>query len=174
MKLKYNKILAIISVCVVLFGAIFIGVGVIVGIVRKTQEKNCTYKITATVLDNERGSNDSSALYPVYYYSYLGKEYTVKSSSGSYPPKFSVGEEVEMYIDPDDPKRYFVPVDNTTKIISIVFKIIGSVIAALGLLIPMIIAHINYKKSEDSNEYAGYPKSDEDYISTVEEYNRYE
>lgn len=191
MKLKYSRLLAIISAGIIFFGAIFFGVGIIAELVQKNREKHCTYKLTATVLDNEPGGSDSNALYPVYYYSYLGKEYNVKSDTGSYPAKFDVGEEVEMYIDPDDPKRFYVPADNTLKIISMVFKIIGGVIAALGLLIPMIIARIKYKKNANSNEeiiyvsnqepnpYRGYYRDndsnpDEDYISSVEEYNRYE
>jgi len=188
MKLKYNKVLIIVSFAVMLFGIIFFSTGTIISTAGKNKEKRCTYKLTATVYENIRSSDkDSNAVYPVYVYYYKGKRYKVKSRSGSYPPQFSVGEEVDMYINPDHPDDYYVPADTTTKTIALVFRIVGGVIAVLGLLVPMAIAAAlgrkqlsvsdetvsgSRRKNEDTSRDESY--TDDDYISTVEEYNRYD
>ncbi|MBR4628238.1 MAG: DUF3592 domain-containing protein [Ruminococcus sp.] len=182
MKIKYNKVLAIVSAAVILFGAIFAAVGMILGVVRKNREKRCTYKLTATVCENVRSrDSDSKAVYPVYSYTYKGQQYRIRSSSGSYPPQFSVGEKVEMYIDPDDPKVFFVPDDKTTRTVSLVFTILGFVFAALGLFIPLAIAIARGRREAGSGEELVYVSNersdgalDGDYISSVAEYNRYE
>ena len=185
MRIRYNKVLVIISAAVILFGAVFFTTGSKIGKTRKNMEKRCTYKLTATVCENVRSSSsDSNSVFPVFLYYYNGKSYKMESSSGSYPPQFKVGEEVEMYIDPDSPEVFFVPADTTTKTISHVFSIVGAVIASLGLLIPLAIAilrgrnetsrapvRVSSRKPEEKR-YDGF--SDEDYISTVEEYNRYD
>ncbi|MBQ1340042.1 MAG: hypothetical protein IIY35_05405 [Ruminococcus sp.] len=67
MKLKYSRLLAIISAGIIFFGAIFFGVGIIAELVQKNREKHCTYNLTATVMDNEPAGIDSNALYPLYY-----------------------------------------------------------------------------------------------------------
>jgi len=166
MRLKYSRLLITVSVVLTLFGGLFLAIGGVAYASEKHKEKKCTYKVTATVQSNERGSG--GAYYPMYGYSYNGRSYRIRSSSGSNPPQFRVGEKVDMYIDPSSPSRYYVPADKTRKIVTMVFTIIGSVIAALGIIVPMIIARIRYNQ----NASQGYTEGD--YIGTVDEYNVYD
>lgn len=94
--------------------AIFLAAGVIaaaVGFVlllgRGTDKKRCTQPVTAVVVDNEmvvsRSKKFRSTYAPIFEYEYRGQTYRHKSSISTNPPRFSIGQRVELLIDPNDP-----------------------------------------------------------------------
>ena len=50
--------------------------------------------------------------YPVFSYYANGAEYAKTSSIGRTRPKFQVGQSVNVFYDPSNPERYYVPAEN--------------------------------------------------------------
>ena len=61
---------------------------------------------TVTRLVKKSDGSDSDSSYPVYTFEdSQGKQHEIYSSSGSYPPAYSVGEKVTVLYQPDDPQN---------------------------------------------------------------------
>lgn len=148
-KLKPFLVLILLTVCLV-----FSGIGAAMLIADKNQAKSCTEKVTGVVVRNEarESSSDSDNEYvyaPVFEYSFHRQEYTVISNTASNPPVFDVGERVEIYVDPSEPTRIYVPADRTTKIISWIFIGIGAVPAIVIVIIAAAAKRSSSKKEEE-------------------------
>jgi len=131
---------------IALFFAIFIVVGIFLVKSYNHKKEICTVKAEATVIENRKikttrrsGKNHrkktSTGYAPVYSYKYEGTEYTLKSSTSTNPPLFDVGETVEIYINPDNPKEIFVPRDKTEYIVGMIFSIGGTVIGIIVFIV---------------------------------------
>lgn len=152
---KRTKVL--ICIGVYLFCFIFVAVGAGVLYSNERDKKQCTEKIEAIVAENintgsegrSAGDDDSGDSYaPVFEYVYNDQKYRVKSNISSYPPAFDEGEEVAIYVDPDDPMHIYVPSYKAKLILGWVFFGVGAV-----LVIAATIAFyfIFWKKKADDN-----------------------
>ena len=123
-----SKILKIISVFFFLFGFIFLAVGIGVGVHDNNMKKRCTEEVAAVVIENKTSfsDGDSSPTYsPVFRYTYNGKEYTKQTGYSSNPPVFKEGEKTDLFLDPSDPEKIYVPKLKIGKLIRIVFTVRG-------------------------------------------------
>ena len=148
-KINYQFAIILVVVCL-----IFSGIGAAMLIADKNQAKSCSEKVTGIVVRNEKreSSSDSDDGYvyaPVFEYSFHRQEYTVISNVASNPPVFDVGERVELYVDPSEPTRIYVPADRTTKIISWIFIGIGAVPAIVIVIIVAAAKRSASKKDEE-------------------------
>ena len=83
-------------------------------------KKQCTYKTTAVVSDiKENSDSDGTTYAPVYTYSYNGDEHTVTRKYYSSNMKLNVGDEVEFYLDPNDPETYYCPSEKGKTVVSL-------------------------------------------------------
>ncbi|MBQ9898463.1 MAG: DUF3592 domain-containing protein [Ruminococcus sp.] len=155
--MKTNKIFVIIIAGVVMFGAIFAFTGFSIKRADMRKKARCTYEVTATVTENslerstDNDGNTSRSYHPVYEYTYNGETFVIKSSSGSNPPVFEVGEEVTAYVNPLKPQEIYVPADNTVRTVSTVFMLVGILVAAMGIIIPTTVAILMMKKAKGGN-----------------------
>lgn len=115
---------------------ILIGMGIIIipEIIRIKKEKRCIYVVEGTVVDLYRSHQSYRVKYPVYSYTYNGKEYFFQDTGRNFSlPK--VGDKEEIYINPDDPEdailrvNYVRVVRNTLGI----FYIIGGLLCYLNV-----------------------------------------
>lgn len=94
--------------------AIFLVAGVIAAAVsfllllgRGADKKRCTEPVTAVVVDYEtvvsKTMKHPFTYAPVLEYEFRGQTYRHKSSISTNPPRFQIGQRVELKIDPDDP-----------------------------------------------------------------------
>ncbi len=96
--------------------------------------------------DND--GNTSRSYHPVYEYTYNGETFVIKSSSGSNPPVFEVGEEVTAYVNTFKPQEIYIPADNTVRTVSSVFMFVGIFIAAMGIIITTTVAILMMKNTK--------------------------
>ncbi len=147
-------------VCLIV-GLIFIVIGCLIFYFQKQDEKICTDKVDGVVVElvarkstSTRKNHHSSTTYaPVYEYDYKGHHYRVQSSISSSPASFSVGEQVEIMVDPDDPSHIYVPADKASRLICIIFAGIGGVFAAIGAIGLLLVSR---KLKNDRVEPAVY------------------
>lgn len=134
--------MAVISY-IIAFGVsmVFVLIAVGIGVSRYRSSKICTEKVMAVVNENrfvER--EDSSPTYvPIFEYTFNGVRYLTKSNTSSDPPEFEEGQEVEIFVDPDDPAHIYVPDDKTLFFLIGIFCLIGMV----GVIITAIVLVIH-------------------------------
>ena len=179
--MKETRILVIITAAVVMFGSIFAFAGIMVKRADMRRQARCTYEVTATVVENEyEVSRDSDGdttrtYHPVFEYTYNDEKFVIKSSNGSNPPVFEVGEKVTAYVNTFKPQEIYVPADNTVRSVYTVFIIIGIGIAALGILVPTAIMILIIKSRRRSGSVSApvpvqtLPRSGSDYSPAPED-----
>ncbi|MDE6727633.1 MAG: DUF3592 domain-containing protein [Oscillospiraceae bacterium] len=99
----------------------------------------CTEEATAVVVEmvehKPQGHNMRRITYaPVFEYEFGGKQYTYTSSTSSYPPQFSVGEQVTIKVNPNNPNEIYYKPSAAIVMITIVFRIIGGFVAVVGVI----------------------------------------
>lgn len=120
-------------------GIIFYITGVMLQQVHNRKKERCSYLTTGRIVSLKRGSGQHPSHYPVYSYSYGGEEFTVKSKVSDSRNQYKINQEVEVYLDPENPETsYLVFSDETIKLLSAIFRFIGivwSIVATLATLI---------------------------------------
>lgn len=118
------------------------------------QKAHCTEKVTAVVEDYERGHSKKQShgrqintYFPVFRYTYEGEEYLVKSNVGSNEKQYEIGDEAEIFIDPDSPEHISIPGNN---LFYILLAVVGA--AALIVLIVCVIKLLMHLKSKKQTE----------------------
>lgn len=131
-----------------LFSGIWCLVGVIFGLIggfmlyhRRQKERTCTMYTSATVTDVVRRRHHSTNGYrstyfhPVFSYYVGGQEIVTESHFGSSKPKFTVGQTVELFYDPDRPERYYVPEETVGNLLGWIFVGVCGVCLAIALTV---------------------------------------
>ncbi|MEE3343732.1 MAG: DUF3592 domain-containing protein [Bacilli bacterium] len=107
-----------------IFGLLFLFVGLFLYIRQKLKLRKCSLFVYAKVKDNvrRRDSNDSSwYYYPVFEYVINNEKYEDVYFAGTTRIKYKEGDEVEIYCNPDNYKEYYVKNDRLPIILSLVF-----------------------------------------------------
>ena len=149
----------IVCLCAMLFCSIFVIVSLVIYMADRKKAGQCTEKLTAIVCENRpRKSSDSGSVtyQPIFEYTYEGHKYITGSNTSSSPPAFSEGEEVELYIDPDDPTKIYVPNDRTTLVICLIFGGIGGLSMLITVIAFIIIVKNRNKPDEELVEMKYY------------------
>ena len=149
-------VIGIVMAFFILIGGIFGGIGIAIGKSTEKTKAQCTVSVEADVINYKYNSDGLST--PIYSYIYEGVNYQYSANSYSNHPPYSVGEKADIMIDPDSPQKAFVPSDNTTAFISILFKIIGFSFAGIGvivILVGLFLTHLG-KKPAKNDDFSNY------------------
>lgn len=139
----------------VIFGMIFLIVGIIVGTSNAKTKKICTEKVQAEVVNilshtsssgSGRKKHTSTVYCPVFEFEFNNQTYTAHTNNYSSPCKYDKGETYEIYFNPDKPSQIYLPNDKTATILSVVFSIIGGVFVLICLIIAIKITIDKKKK----------------------------
>ena len=111
-----------------------------------SDKKMCTYRVEGTVVeiqswnDTHRKSSDDepkNTYAPVFEYEYQGKKYKDEGNYFGPSAGFSVGESVEIYVDPNDPEHIYVPSYKQKKSGSGMLMVVGAMCLAIALIVPI-------------------------------------
>ena len=110
----------------IIFGIIFIAIGVFMYIRNDTLVKNCTEEVKAVVVDmkQELSSDDdgtSYMYYPIIEYKAGNDTVRITMSTGSNIPKYQIDDEITVLYNPKKTKEFIVKGEKTLSIFSIVF-----------------------------------------------------
>ncbi|SDA16185.1 Protein of unknown function [Ruminococcus sp. YE71] len=132
-KIIIRVIAAFFGVILILVGLVFGGVSLAFRISQDKLRDKCSGTAEAEVIKLVSDSDKASA--PIFLFSVDGKKYQVTYSNYSDPPRYSVGEKVQLNYDPDAPTTIFVPGDKTLRTIITVFIAVGGGLVLMGLVV---------------------------------------
>lgn len=130
-------------------GLIFFVVGIGIGIHDRNMKKRCSEEATAVVIENKTSfsDGDSSPTYsPVFRYTFNGTEYTQDTGYSSDPPVFEVGDKTEIFVDPSDPHKIYVPKLKIAKLLTVIFTLIGGALLIVGVILYIISRRKTYMR----------------------------
>lgn len=128
---------------VILFGVVFVGIGIFLMLKGNDMAKRCTAKATGTVVEviEEEENNTDDAGYTYMYFpviEYKAEEQTISqkySTGDGNQDKYKVGDKVDVLYDPNKPEDYLIKGDEkTSNIMGIVFIVMGAVVAVVGIV----------------------------------------
>lgn len=140
-----EMILNVTMIVWILAGIVFTLTGVLLLLIRSKRKANCTSIIKGKVTDivKRKGIYDkeygySTLWHPVFEYTVDEVKYVKESNYGTSKAKFRIGQEVEIFYNPDDNNEYYVKEENGPKTLGVIFTIVG-----LILLFAAIVLHKN-------------------------------
>lgn len=123
-------------------GFVLFVIGTRLGLKRNKLEKYCTQPVFGKVTDlirvsHEHYSADSNShsltWIPVFEYDIAGQHFKVQSSYSSTDPKYTIGQDVKLYYNPDNFTEYIIAGDNGDKTIIVILCCMGMLFFILGL-----------------------------------------
>ena len=137
-----KKAMKLPGVILLIAGIIFIIAGTFVMIQGNSLKKRCTEQATATVVDVIRVSDYSTTestytytYYPVIEYQVGDRTISQQSSSGQNPPKYKVGEQVEILYNPNNVEEFIIKGDFIPQYLGIGFIVLGTIAVAAGFFV---------------------------------------
>lgn len=143
------------SIPFMVIGLTFLILG-IVGLKNKNKRrKNCTSKTNGKVINIVRKqyisdkSDKTFTLglvnsYPVFEYNIGDLKFVKEYEYGSSICKYKVGQNVEIYYNPENYNEYDVSDNNTGTILWIIFIVIGAFVMIMGLLTFLFLSFISF------------------------------
>ena len=114
-----------------LLGLIFLIIGLTVRKKTKNKILHCTSKTIGKVTDvvrtqmQDMNGGYSSSWHPVIEYTVGELKYIKESPNGTSQSKYAVGQEVEIFYNPEDAHEYYISGDNLPKTLSTIFTLVG-------------------------------------------------
>lgn len=114
-----------------LVGIIFFIIGILILNNRKKKEINCTSKTYGKVTDivrhqsYDRNGGYSSSWHPVFEYNIGELKFIKESTYGSSQSKYAIGQNVEIYYNPEDYNEYYIVGDSLPKTLVTIFTSVG-------------------------------------------------
>ena len=147
-------------------------IGVYMSVSYLYNKKQCTDHVIGTVesietsidssydFDNQK-RRDTTLYKPVFGYTYNGihhvKSYSFESDTNSY----NEGDEIDIYVDPDDAEHIFIPSYSVYPITGILFIVFGGLVVAVELVFILSIKGKKKKKVKHSNIENEYDPNDD-------------
>lgn len=125
------------------FGVLFcvIAAGLLGSQKRKTGR--CSEKTTGTVVGYVpmRGgvTNDditTEMWHPVFEYYASGRHIKKTGAVGSVKKKYDIGEQVEVFFDPDEPEKFYIAGERAGRLLSVIFAAIG----VLAIVVAVVLS----------------------------------
>lgn len=126
-----------------LIGIIFALIGIVMLKNEKKLKRDCTSTTFGKVVDLARhvtSNSDgfySSVWHPVFEYSVGELKYVKESMHGSSKSKYAIGQEVEVYYNPEKPDEYYI--EGEQGVFSTVFTIVGIGVMIIAVFSAVII-----------------------------------
>ena len=123
-----------------IFGIIAIGLGIFVLISDSRLEKVCTSETTGTVVGILRDEEIDTEGYTSIVYSpqieYKAGEklVTFKGNGSSNASDYTIGEQIQIMYNPENIEEHIIKGDNSSKIGSIIWIVLGAVLLIVGLV----------------------------------------
>ena len=138
----------IISWIMLILGVVFVMTSISIFLRSKKVRVNCTKKVVATVVDikqedlNQTLTNNGEPQLQTYYTVY---EYTVngilrrkKAFVGTAKPEVSIGQKVEIFVNPNNAEKFYFPLEKDTKIAKI-FAAVGAIILIIAIILQKVL-----------------------------------
>lgn len=127
-------------------GILFLTIAIIMYFVQKKKTEVCTAKTIGTVTEVVRSYSSSqghSSWHPVIQYTTAtGQTIVRKSVYGTNPPKYSVGDSVNIHYNPQKAEEFYLADDKVGKIVRTVFMWVGIGMILIGILVGTLVGFL--------------------------------
>lgn len=127
------------KIFIMIFGIIFLAVGIFVLVNGGNMAKKCTEPITAEVINIEKSESTDEDGFTSYTYTPI-VEYTVgdktvakSSGKGASAPEYQIGDKIDLLYNPNNVEEFIIAGDNSYKIIGIVGIVVGALVLIAGI-----------------------------------------
>ncbi len=130
-----------------LVGVIFLCIGLMLLKNQKKKMINCTSKTYGKVIDlvrrssNYGSSGHSSSWHPVFEYEIGELKYIKESNIGKSQSNYAVGQDVEVYYNPQDPHEFYIKGEGLQRTLGIIFTCVGIVCIFVAILVAVLVWH---------------------------------
>ncbi len=130
----------------ILVGLALLIAGIYTMIKQNKKKTVCTSKTYGRVIDIvEHVNHDSDGIsvtrHPVFEYNIGGENIAEEHPYGRTHSNYNIGQEVEIYYNPENYHEHYIGGDNTPKIQSIILLISGVATVVLGVVLGILIAN---------------------------------
>lgn len=124
--MSINTIIILVSSAIFLLAIIFSSIGIWMQNNRKKKLTHCSSTTMGKVIKIVKrryggADSDTEMFHPVFEYSVENQKYVKESKFGTTKKKYEVGQEVEIYYNPNDCEEYYVGGENTQRNLGIIF-----------------------------------------------------
>lgn len=129
-------------------GIIFLVVGIVMISNWKKKEVNCTAVTSGKVIDiakhesNDMDNGYTVSWYPVFEYNIGEQKFRKESAYGESRSKYTIGQNVEIYYNPENYNEYYVPEITIPKKLSIIFIVAGTAAIMISILVVVIVTFL--------------------------------
>ena len=146
----YDKLrfIAIFSGTWALIGVVFFIIGTSIRRNRKKKVQRCTSHTYGKVVDlvrresRDSDGNYSSSWHPVFEYRIGGLTFVKESNFGRSQAKFGIGQNVDIYYDPDNYNDFYVPEETLPNTLGIIFAAVGVVAIVVAIAAAVIALRV--------------------------------
>jgi len=123
----------------IIVGIAILGIGAFLYYRNSNLVKNCTVEVEATVVDMKQELTTDSDGYSDYLYypivEYIVDDNTVRTklNEGTSTPAYDINEKITILYNPNNVKQFIVKGEKGSKIMSIVFLVIGTLLIGYGV-----------------------------------------
>lgn len=131
-----------------ILGVVFVMTSISIFLRSKKVRVNCTKKVVATVVDIKQedlnhsptntGEPQLQTYYTVYEYTVNGILRRKKAFVGTAKPEVSIGQKVEIFVNPNNAEEFYFPLEKDTKIAKI-FSAVGVVILITAIILQKVL-----------------------------------
>ena len=128
------------KIVTILFGIIFVAVGIFVKVRGNNMAKKCTTPAVGTVVEIKQEEDYDSdnggytyTYYPVIEYEANGETVTKQYSTGSNRSEYRINDKVNILYNPEKVDEYLIEGDKTSNLFGIIFIVMGAVIVVAGI-----------------------------------------
>lgn len=137
-----NMIIIYTIGAIFLVAIILLSIGIAIQNSRKKKLANCSLVTIGRVVKIVKHRYDdigfdgasSEMFHPIFEYSVGDQKYVKESKFGTTSQKYEIGQEVEIYYNPDNGDQYYVAGENTQKKLGIIFTIAGVIVLIVAIL----------------------------------------
>lgn len=125
---------------IAIFGGVFGGIGLLLLVAatlfyfhtKNSQQGTILTKGKVINLSASRGSKGGTTYTPVVEFQFNNQPFQIYGSVSSNPPAFEVGEEVELFVNPQTPQTASINSFMENWFVVLILGILGSVFSAIG------------------------------------------
>ena len=109
---------------------------------KKTDCTSMTYGKVTDIVRHQRYDSDGgyiSSWYPVFEYNIGELKFIKESLYVSFQSKFAIGQDIEVYYNPEDYNEYYIAGDTLLKTLATIFTIVGIGAISIAIISAIII-----------------------------------
>ena len=133
------------EIVALLIAILFLSIGLVVRSRQKRLRNNCTMCTYGTITNVFEGrvSDDGGRLwFPEFEFTVGDETLTKTTNTGSNPPRYKVGQVVQVFYNPNNYDEYYLDEDPVREILSTVFIAFGIMWMVVGLLTPLFVMYL--------------------------------